>query len=65
MKLNAKRGNGGHITSYLAIIGSKEARDVGFLDADGHGLPLKKTVDTVNHRIILELEDEAAAEDKE
>ena len=56
MILSPKRGNYGHITSYTVNIGSKEARDCGFLDKDGKSLPIKKTVDTEHGRIIIELD---------
>ena len=51
MKLRPQKGNGGHVTSYNAIIGSKEARDAGFLNEDKTSKTLKKTVDTEGHRI--------------
>ena len=56
MKLTAKHGNGGHVTSYTVIIGSKEARDCGFLDEEGNPLPLKKTVDVKHGKIIFEVD---------
>ena len=59
MKLNKKYGNGGHVTSYAVIIGSKEARDAGFLNTDGSSREIRKTVDPENHRIIIELAPEA------
>ena len=57
MKLQPKKGNGGHITSYRLIIGSREARDAGFVQADGTIMELKKTVDLEHRRIIIELAD--------
>ena len=62
MKLGAKKGNGGHITSYNCIIGSKEARDCGFLNPDGTSRPIKKTVDAEHGRIIIEVDTEAEAQ---
>ena len=59
MILSPKRGNGGHVTSYTVNIGSKEARDCGFIDKDGKSLPIKKTVDPANGRIIVELDIES------
>lgn len=59
MKLRPQKGNGGHITSYNVTIGSKEARDAGFLLEDGTAKPVKKTVDTEKHRIIIELDEQA------
>lgn len=58
MKLRPQKGNGGHITSYNVTIGSKEAREAGFLLEDGTAKPVKKTVDAENHRIIIELDEE-------
>lgn len=56
MILSPKRGNGGHVTSYTVNIGCREARECGFLDADGKSLPIRKTVDAEHGRIIIELE---------
>lgn len=58
MKLRPQKGNGGHITSYNATIGSREAREAGFLREDGTAKPVKKTVDTEGHRIIIELDEQ-------
>ena len=59
MRLGPQKGNGGHVTSYNATIGSKEARDAGFLNEDGTAKPVKKIVDTENHRIIITLDTDA------
>lgn len=59
MKLSAKRSNGGHVTSYTLNVGSKEARELGFLNEDGSSKQIKKTVDTEHGRIIFELDEEA------
>lgn len=56
MKLRAQKGNGGHVTSYNVTIGSKEARDAGFLNEDGTTKPVRKIVDAENHRIIITLD---------
>lgn len=45
MRLTPRKGNGGHITAYFATVGSKEARDAGFIREDGRSRILKKTVD--------------------
>ena len=58
MILSPKRGNKGYITSYTINIGSKEARDVGFLNEDKTSKPIRKTVDIENRRIIIELEED-------
>lgn len=62
MKLNPNKGNGGHVTGYRVIIGSKEARDAGLLNPDGTGKEIRKTVDPEKHRIIIELAEEQGAE---
>lgn len=56
MKLSKKYGNGGHVTAYTVTIGSKEARDLGFLNEDGSSKAIKKTVDLENRRVIFELD---------
>lgn len=58
MILSPKKGNGGHITSYTVNIGSKEARDVGFLNDDRTSKQIRKIVDLENHRIIIELDEQ-------
>lgn len=45
MKLTPRKGNGGHITAYFATVGSKEAREAGFIREDGKSRILKKEVD--------------------
>lgn len=55
MKLYPKKGNGGHITSYFVNLGSKEARDAGFLNPDGTSKEIRKTVEPDKKRIIIEL----------
>lgn len=59
MKLSPKRGNHGHITSYTLNIGSREAREAGFLNEDGTSRPIKKTVDAENGRIVFEVDEDA------
>ncbi len=46
MRLTPRKGNGGHITAYFATVGSKEARDAGFIRPDGNSRILKNVVDT-------------------
>lgn len=58
MILSPKKGNGGHVTSYTVNIGSKEARDVGFLNDDRTSKQIRKIVDVENHRIIIELDEQ-------
>lgn len=66
MILSAKHREKGkeYITSYFATIGSREAREAGFLNPDGTSKVLKKTVDAKRHRIIIEI-DEAAQQQQE
>jgi len=45
MKLHPRKGGHGHITAYAAILGSAEARRVGFLDENGKSLEIEKIVD--------------------
>lgn len=59
MKLTARKGNGGHITAYFATIGSKEARDAGFIREDGKSRILKKTVDPQRQTLTFEIDWEA------
>lgn len=56
MKLRPQKGNGGHVTSYNITIGSKEAREAGFLLEDGTVKPVRKIVCPDEHRIIIELD---------
>ena len=66
MILSAKHREKGkeYITSYYANIGSREAREAGFLNPDGTSKVLKKTVDAKRHRIIIEI-DEAAQQQQQ
>lgn len=45
MRLTPRKGNGGHVTAYFATVGSREAREAGFIREDGRSRILKKTVD--------------------
>ncbi len=56
MKLYPKGGK--YVTGYFALLGSKEARDAGFLNEDGTSKPVRKIVDAENHRIIITLDTE-------
>lgn len=44
MRLTPIKGNGGHITAYFATVGSREAREAGFIRPDGKSRILKKEV---------------------
>lgn len=56
MKLRPQKSNGGHITSYNVIIGSKEAREAGLLMEDGAPKSVRKIVYPAERRIIIELD---------
>ena len=58
VKLSQNKGNGGHVTAYRLIIGSKEARDCGLVNEDGTGKEVVKILDPEHHRIIIELAEE-------
>ena len=62
MKLFGIKGGHGHITAYSTTIGSREAREAGFLNPDGSSKILKKTVDPEHHKIIIEIDAEAETE---
>lgn len=62
MILTAKRREKTYVTSYMANIGSQEARLAGFLNEEGTSKILRKTVDAENHRIIIELDEPEATE---
>lgn len=56
MKLTPRKGNGGHITAFFASVGSKEARDAGFIREDGTSRILKKTVDPIKQTITISID---------
>ena len=62
MKLRPQKGNGGHVTSYNVTIGSREAREAGFLHEDGSPKPVKKTGIPEKHQIVIELDTETEGE---
>ena len=55
MKLSPRKGGHGHITAYTAIIGSAEARRVGFITEDGERLELEKVVDEEAQTITIRI----------
>jgi len=57
MKASPKKGGHGHITSYTLSIGSAEAREAGFVDANGNPLELEKTIDPVAKTITFKLKE--------
>lgn len=56
MKLTPRKGNSGHITAFFASVGSKEARDAGFIREDGTSRILKKTVDPEKQTITISID---------
>ena len=62
MKLHPRKGGHGHVTAYMALIGSAEARRAGFVTEDGEYPELEKVVDeeaqTITIRIARLAEDE-------
>ncbi|MGI6499214.1 MAG: hypothetical protein ACOX0U_10575 [Oscillospiraceae bacterium] len=55
IKLSPKKGGHGHITSYSVNIGSAEARECGFVQADGTHVALEKIVDKENRQVIIRI----------
>lgn len=55
IKLSPKRAGNGYVSSYSVNIGSAEARDCGFVDADGNQLPLEKFVDPEKQEIVIRI----------
>lgn len=53
MKLRENKGGHGHVTSYTLSVGSAEARIIGFVDAEGNRMELKKVLDQERHRLII------------
>ena len=58
IKLSQKKNGKGYVTSYSVNIGSGEAKLCGFIDNDGHQLPLEKFVDPENKEIIIRIKAE-------
>ena len=56
MRLTPRKGNGCHITAFFASVGSKEARDAGFIREDGTSRILKKTVDPIKQTITISID---------
>ena len=53
--LDCRNGNG-YATSYTLPVGCAEAREAGFVDADGNPLPLEKHIDPQQHTITFKLQ---------
>ena len=58
MILSKKKNGKGYITSYTLNIGSKEARDLGFINKDGGSKQIEKIVDTQKKILIVRLKEE-------
>ena len=56
MRLSPKYGNGGHVTSYTLNVGSREAREAGFIREDGSRRELKKIIDTEHNTITFTID---------
>lgn len=55
MKLYPKKGGNGFVSCYLVPIGSREARNVGFIKEDGTSRILKKQVDIEAQTITISI----------
>ncbi|MDL2248599.1 hypothetical protein LJB89_02770 [Tyzzerella sp. OttesenSCG-928-J15] len=57
MKLSPKKNGKGYVTSYTINLGTAEARQAGFINADGEPLEVQKIIDPENNQIIIKLAD--------
>lgn len=53
MKLSPKPNGKGYITSYSMNVGSKEAKDLNFINENGTSKELEKIIDIKNRRLIV------------
>lgn len=60
VKPMAIKGGHGYVTSYRLSVGSEEARECGFVDADGKQSLVEKIVDPGNGQVIFRRVDEAS-----
>ena len=58
MFLSKKKNGKGYVTSYTLNIGSKEARDLGFINKDGDSKQIEKIIDTQKKILIVRLKEE-------
>ena len=56
LRLRVNRNGNGYATSYTLPVGCAEAREAGFVDADGNPLPLEKHIDPQQHTITFYLQ---------
>lgn len=52
-RLRVNKNGKGYATGYTLSIGCAEARDLGFIDADGQPIALKKTIDAATHTLTV------------
>ncbi len=52
-RLRINKNGKGYATSYTLSIGCAEARELGFIDADGQPVDLKKTIDAATHTLTV------------
>ena len=52
MKLIPKKNGKGYITSYTLSVGSKEAKDLNFVDKNGNSKELEKCLNAENSELI-------------
>lgn len=65
LKLYPQKGGNGFVSCYLAPIGSREAKRVGFVREDGTSRILKKKIDVEAQTITISIdEDEEGPSDK-
>lgn len=55
IKLIAKKGGNGYISSYTINLSLNEARDCGFIDDTGAALPVQKVINPESREIIIRL----------
>lgn len=53
MHIQPRKDKKGHVTLYFAPLGSKEAREAGFLREDGRSRELMKVVDTEKGTVTI------------
>lgn len=58
MILSKKKNGKGYVTSYTLNVGSKEARDLGFIDENGDSKQLEKIIDIENKVLIVKRKEE-------
>lgn len=55
VKLRKNKNGKGYVTAYTFSVGSKEARDLNFIDLEGNPLDLEKIVDIENKQLVIKL----------